>query len=124
TLSADAAGRELLGASLDGVYTRQRTEPSTLSGAVFGQADWHLTDQWTLTAGLRQTWERKKNSYLFDVPRTGVDLDALGSDVGASAGQIEAAKAVRASQLGSPARLGPKRNISNSSNDTSALLSP
>jgi iron complex outermembrane receptor protein len=29
------------------------------SVALFGQGTWHLTDRWTITGGLRQTWESK-----------------------------------------------------------------
>jgi len=38
-------------------YNGQNQE--TTSYAAFSQADWHITDQWTLTAGVRYTYEEK-----------------------------------------------------------------
>ncbi|WP_418647891.1 TonB-dependent receptor [Thauera butanivorans] len=131
TLSQNAAGRELLAASLDGTYTAQKRSPETTSFAAFGQFNWRFTEQATLTAGLRQTWERKKNTWSYLLYGPGADLDALGAANGASAAQIAAAKAIRggptgtgAGQIGSLARFGPKRHADNSDTATSVLLSP
>lgn len=40
-------------------YSQVRAYPETNSYAAFGQATWHFTDQWSLTAGLRDTQEDK-----------------------------------------------------------------
>ncbi|ENO84680.1 TonB-dependent receptor [Thauera linaloolentis] len=124
TLNADAAGRELLGASLNNVYTIQKKKPETTSFAAFGQLNWHFTEKATLTTGLRQTWERKKNTWEYVELGRGANLDVLGAANGASAAQIAAAKAVRATQVGSAARFGPERSIDDRSTATSVLLSP
>ena len=53
------------------------SNPQTRSYAAFGQADWHITDALTLTAGLRYTHEDKKGSYTrFQLP-SGLDLAGL-----------------------------------------------
>ncbi|MDR2690043.1 MAG: TonB-dependent receptor [Azoarcus sp.] len=124
TLDADAAGRELLGASLNNVYTIQKKKPETTSFATFGQLNWHLAEKTTLTVGLRQTWERKKNTWEFVELGRGADLAALGAANGATQAQIAAAAAIRASQVGSSARFGPERSIDDNSTATSLLLSP
>lgn len=131
TLSSDSAGRELLAASLADVYTAQKKSPETTSFAVFGQFNWHFTERATLTAGARQTWERKKNTWSYLLYGPGADLDALGAANGATAEQIAAAKTIRggptgsgAGQVGSLARFGPKRHADDSSTATSLLLSP
>ena len=36
--------------------------PNTDSYAAFGQATWHVNDQWNLTAGLRETYETKREN--------------------------------------------------------------
>lgn len=46
-----------LQASLNGVYNTTEVDPTSKSAAAFAQANWHLTDQATLTAGLRDTDE-------------------------------------------------------------------
>jgi iron complex outermembrane receptor protein len=40
-------------------YSQVRAYPKTDSYAAFGQGTWHITDQWSLTAGLRDTQEDK-----------------------------------------------------------------
>ena len=53
------------------------SEPQTKSYAAFGQIDAHLTDQLTLTAGLRFTHEDKKGVFSrFQIP-SGLDLTGL-----------------------------------------------
>lgn len=53
------------------------SNPQTRSYAAFGQADWHINDALTLTAGLRYTHEDKKGSFKrFQVP-SGLDLSGL-----------------------------------------------
>ncbi|TDN56836.1 TonB-dependent receptor [Azoarcus indigens] len=124
TLNTSAAGRELLGASLNNVYTIQKKKPETTSLAAFGQLNWHFTEKATLTAGLRQTWEYKKNTWEFVELGQGADLDALGASNSATAAQIAAAKAIRAAQTGASAKYGAERSIDDRSTATSLLLSP
>jgi iron complex outermembrane receptor protein len=40
-------------------YSQVRAYPETDSYAAFGQGTWHITEQWSLTAGLRDTQEDK-----------------------------------------------------------------
>ncbi|PWB82424.1 MAG: TonB-dependent receptor, partial [Methylocystaceae bacterium] len=47
---------------LDGVEYDQYGKATTTSGAVFGQATWHITERLALTAGIRDTVERKQGS--------------------------------------------------------------
>jgi iron complex outermembrane receptor protein len=49
--------------ALTGLVTDSYSDPRTKSYAAFGQADWHLTDTLTLTAGLRFTHEDKNGSF-------------------------------------------------------------
>jgi iron complex outermembrane receptor protein len=87
------AGRALLRASLNNVYQTSFQNPISDSQAVFGQANWKLTNKATLTFGARYTWEQKTNnisrtSTFFD----GAPLVSTGNDT---------ADAIRAAQLGS-----------------------
>ena len=52
-----ALSRAALQASLNGVYNTTEVDPTSKSAAAFAQVNWHLTDQATLTAGLRDTDE-------------------------------------------------------------------
>ncbi len=90
-----AAGRELLRASLDGVYQSSATDATVQSLAAYAQADWHLSEQLTLSFGLRDTEESKQNKIATQIDRPGEDLDKLGSILGATAAQIKAAKDIR-----------------------------
>jgi iron complex outermembrane receptor protein len=60
---AGAAGLAALKASLNNVYATSKTTPENDSTALFGQANWHLTDKATLTTGLRGTYEAKSSTY-------------------------------------------------------------
>jgi len=90
-----AAGRELLRASLDGVYQSSVTDATVQSLAFYAQADWHISDKATLSFGARSTDESKQNKIATQIDRPGVDLDQLGAIYGATATQIKAAKDVR-----------------------------
>lgn len=90
-----AAGRELLRASLDGVYQSSATDATVQSLAFYAQADWHVSDKATLSFGARNTNESKQNKIATQIDRPGEDLDQLGALYGATAAQISAAKAVR-----------------------------
>lgn len=79
--------RGLLEASQGGVYRSYVLEPKTTSGAVFGQANWHLLDKATLTLGARETHERKTDRNRRELDRAGnVLTDTNGNDTG-KAGQ-------------------------------------
>lgn len=71
--------RGLLRASQDGVYRSYVLVPETTSGAVFGQLNWHLDDKATLTAGLRETHEKKTGRNRRELDRNG---SALTNDSG------------------------------------------
>src|SRR5690606_22065046 len=88
---ATEEGRALLQDSLDGVFVTTLNNPETDSIAVFGQADWHLTEKATLTLGLRQTWEDKTS----DIEKRAAFLDGSPLD---STGN-ETADAIRAGQF-------------------------
>lgn len=132
TLNANVAGRELLGRSLDNVGTIQFTDPLVKSYAVFGQADWRVTDKATLTLGLRETWEGKSNTWRFVLQDPGADLDAAAAELGASAEQLAAARAIRggpggtgAGQVGALSKFDDElRDADDDSRATSALFSP
>ncbi|MDR6116095.1 MULTISPECIES: TonB-dependent receptor [unclassified Sphingomonas] len=60
----------------NGLLSAYRSDPHTKSGAVFGQATWHISPALSLTGGLRYTHEEKWGSYandrLFAQPTTGL----------------------------------------------------
>jgi outer membrane receptor protein involved in Fe transport len=59
---ADAAGRLLLTNSLDGLWKNENKQAiKNKSAALFGQANWHFSDQLTLTTGARFTNEDRQN---------------------------------------------------------------
>jgi iron complex outermembrane receptor protein len=102
TLIQTAAGRELMRKSLDGVYQSSVTDATVSSIAGYGQLDWHLTDDLTLTGGLRQTEEDKKNRISQQLDRPGENLNALGARLGATAAEINAANAIRNTEINAP----------------------
>jgi iron complex outermembrane receptor protein len=55
----------------NGAYSQVRTYPKTDSYAAFGQATWHITPDLGLTAGLRDTQERKATEIDRDAPSGG-----------------------------------------------------
>ncbi len=102
TLMGSAAGRELMRASLNGVYQSRVTDARVQSLAAYGQTDWHLTEKATLTFGLRQTQEKKQNAVSQQLDRPGEDLTALATTLGASAGELAAAQATRNALVQTP----------------------
>lgn len=94
-----AVGRQLLRASLDGIYQSSVTDATVNSLAAYAQADFHLTEKATVSIGVRDTKETKKNKIATQLDRTGENLDNLGALYGATLTQITAAKTVRASQV-------------------------
>jgi iron complex outermembrane recepter protein len=99
TLIANAAGRELLRKSLDGVYNSRVTDARVQSLAAYAQADWRFADGFTLTGGVRQTHEKKTNRVSHELDRPGENLATLGATLGATPAQVAAAQAVRDGQL-------------------------
>ena len=95
TLDANSSGRALLQDSLSRLYKSVAANYYNTSYAAFAQANWHFTDELTLTTGLRVTREDRntKNSSLLtdegagtalspasvnDVTLSGFDSDANG----------------------------------------------
>ena len=62
TLDADAAGRYLLTNSLNRLIQKPAQEIRNKSAALFSQADWHITEPLTLTAGFRFSREDRRNT--------------------------------------------------------------
>lgn len=62
TLDADAAGRYLLTNSLNRLVQKPVQEIRNKSAALFSQADWHITEPLTLTAGFRFSREDRRNT--------------------------------------------------------------
>ncbi|MCQ8118949.1 TonB-dependent receptor [Methylomonas rosea] len=98
-LNATPASRQLLAASMRDTMLTQNVVPATDSYAGYGQINWHVTDDATLTLGLRNTFERRENTG-YSRNLGGVNLDTLGASLGANAAQIAAAKAIRSNRLG------------------------
>ncbi|CAL94964.1 TonB-dependent receptor [Azoarcus olearius] len=61
TLDANSNGRYLLENSLNELQVSPLQKIETQSAAIFGQANWHLTEPLTLTTGLRFTHEDRDN---------------------------------------------------------------
>jgi iron complex outermembrane receptor protein len=59
-LNTDPAGRALMQDSLNRLYKRVEAKYENTSNAIFGQANWHLSDPLTLTTGLRITREDRQ----------------------------------------------------------------
>lgn len=75
-----SAGRYLLVNSLDKLNKGQAQYIKNSSFAVFGQADWHLSEALTLTTGARLTRENRKNkadSTIVDNGAAGVELNPV-----------------------------------------------
>lgn len=98
-LIATAAGREMMRAALDGVYQSSVTDARVHSFALYGQSDWHVTEKATLTTGLRSTWEKKTNRFRQELDRSGENLAALQTTLGATAANFNNATAIRNRQL-------------------------
>jgi len=101
TLITNAAGRELMRASLDGLYQSLVTDAKVKSVAAYGQTDWHVTDKATLTVGVRQTHERKTNRASDELDRPGIPLTAAYFPE-ATAAQLAAANGVRNNRIDAP----------------------
>ena len=103
-LYSTAAGRELLQASLENVLVTNKITPDTKSYAVFGQANWHVTDRGTVTFGARETYEDKTNSSTssaaFADGSALSNLATLGQGLGATQLQIHSANNIRTTTIG------------------------
>jgi len=105
TLDADAAGRQLLLNSLDGLKMAYNSPAGIQdirndSAAVFGQANWHVSEPLTVTTGIRFTREDRRNTAASDVKDSGfapelnpaiVNSVNLGGFVSNAAGDLDAA---------------------------------
>jgi iron complex outermembrane receptor protein len=58
-------------------YSQVRAYPETDSYAAFGQGTWHITEQWSLTAGLRDTQEDKTSHIERNPPVGSAGLDRV-----------------------------------------------
>lgn len=94
-----AVGRELLRASLDGIYQSSVTDATVNSLAAYAQADFHLSEKATISVGVRDTKETKQNKISTQLDREGEKLDNFGVLYGATVEQIAAAQTIRSSQL-------------------------
>lgn len=65
-----------LPAFYNNAYSQVRAHPETQSYAAFGQATWHISSQWSLTAGVRDTNEQSTSHIerLAPVGAPGIDL--------------------------------------------------
>jgi iron complex outermembrane recepter protein len=71
-------------AALNGFEANSRSEPVTKSYALFGQADWNISNAFIVTAGLRYTHEKKRGTFSqFHV--AGVNLATLPPAIAAGA---------------------------------------
>jgi len=126
TLYKTAAGRQLLQASLNNAFVTNTETPDTESLALFGQVNWHIDDKLTLTAGLRDTYERKTNTsnkQAVDFSGSALaNLDVLGAALNASAAEIAAAKNTRSSTTGTTYSTKPGQEVKG--NAIGWLLSP
>lgn len=126
TLYKTAAGRQLLQASLNNAFVTNTETPDTESLAAFGQVNWHINDKTTLTAGLRDTSERKTNTstkQALDYSGSALaNLDTLGAALNASAAEIAAAKNTRNSTVGTTYATKPGQDVTG--NAVGWLLSP
>lgn len=98
-LIATGTGRELLRRSLDHVWESSVTDATVQSLGLYGQADWFITDDFSLNLGFRQTWEDKQNRIRQERDRVGENLQALGALLGASTADVAAAQRTRDSRL-------------------------
>ena len=62
TLDKDGNGRYLLQNALSRLETNTPQDVRSRSAAIYGQANWHLSDPLTVTTGLRLTAEQRRNS--------------------------------------------------------------
>ena len=61
-LHGTAATNAALSAAMNNLDSFTTNKPKTDSYAVFGQATWHVDDQWAVTSGVRDTYERKEQA--------------------------------------------------------------
>ncbi len=88
------AGWLLLQDSLENTYSINNQHPISTSQAAFAQANWEITDSFTLTGGLRYTREQKTSTYWKQIGNEdGTPLVSTGNAT---------ADAIRAAQLQTP----------------------
>jgi len=64
-------------ALLNGLNAYSVTVPVTHSYAAFGQATWTFAPRWSVTGGLRYTWEKKSGSYYAEQQGTAAPIASL-----------------------------------------------
>lgn len=114
-LNATAVGREMMRASMRDIMDTAYLNPTTDSYAAYGQINWHVTDEATLTLGLRDTFEQRENSGNH-AALGGTDLAALQSSIGATATNLTDAQAIRNSQIKANWQAGKQGFDQNSQN--------
>lgn len=97
-LNATAVGRQMMQASMRDIMDTAYLNPTTDSYAAYGQINWHVTDEATLTLGLRDTFEQRENSGNH-LSLGGADLAALKTAIGATTANYNDALAIRNSQI-------------------------
>ncbi len=90
-LDADATGRYLLSQSLDGLRRLSTTFIDNRSPAIFGNANWHLTEKASLNTGLRITREDRTSSTFAAISDNGFasELNASISSFGVELGGFD-----------------------------------
>ena len=113
--NGSAARAASLSAVLNGFNYLTYETPSSDSYAAFGQAVWHISDRWALTAGFRDTYETKTqainafdggNTQLQTCANTGLNCNFLGYPLS----QADAVKAAQAFTTG-VANFGSDNNL-------------
>jgi iron complex outermembrane receptor protein len=92
--------------ALNGFEADSYSDPTIKSYAAFGQLDWHITDDLTLTGGLRYTHEDKDGSFTrYQIASSGVNLATLTPAQAAAVTAIRNAPANQLSNLSFDAAL-------------------
>ncbi|MDB5977191.1 MAG: TonB-dependent receptor [Nevskia sp.] len=122
-LTTDGEGRALLTNSLDGMRKAGYEYDDKKSAALYGQANWHLSDPLTLTTGLRFTYEdrRTRNNALItdngfggalnpvavnNVQLGGFSSDATGALTSSDPAQVALANSVAQQYFGTTTYAG------------------
>jgi len=70
---------QIWGLALNGIYTLDDYSTTNEAYALFAEGNYHFNDQWTLTLGVRQTWDKRE----FTTRKTSVDrtlCEVFGED--------------------------------------------
>jgi iron complex outermembrane receptor protein len=94
-----AAGVVFGRAFFNNASTRTNQYLHTNSGSVFGQATWHVTDRWSLTAGVREIAEDKSTRVQRQAPVGGVEPGVSGALGAFDSGVLEMSDTTTAALL-------------------------